>query len=330
VNENAATESPALDGASRTSGSKRTDGPVSKERFDELFEQVCSWERWPKDKRGVGALNALSSELVLEALSTVRQGQAIKLSLALSTVAGVDNAKPALHYMSDLGDREPPEPTTYKDFVGVDYHGKAVTHLDALSHIAYRGRLFGGAEARQVATTGGMTYADVAQLPPIVVRAHLLDMPFAAGVEWLEPGTPVGVEDLRLAIERLGLEIRAGDALLLRTGHQGRRRALGPWDADRASAGWHVEALPELWSLGVSVLGSDGDSDLRPSPVEGVSSPVHVLAITAMGVPLLDNLDLEELAAACQALQRWTFALLALPLVVPGGTGSPLTPVALL
>ena len=49
-----------------------------------------------------------------------------------------------------------------------------------------------------------------------------------------------------------------------------------------------------------------------------------------MGLALLDNAQLEPLAAVCAELGRWEFLLVVAPLVIPGGTGSPVNPIALL
>jgi hypothetical protein len=57
---------------------------------------------------------------------------------------------------------------------------------------------------------------------------------------------------------------------------------------------------------------------------------VHCVAIPYMGLPLLDNAQLEPLAAACAELGRWEFQLVVAPLVIPGGTGSPVNPIAVL
>src|SRR6185295_12613699 len=100
--------------------------------------------------------------------------------------------------------------------------------------------------------------------------------------------------DIRTAEDTLGFSIAEADAVLLRTGHKKRRNTLGPWDSSDASAGFHVEAMSLLAERGIALLGGDGDSDVRPSPTAGIHSPIHILAITAMGVPLLDNLDLED------------------------------------
>lgn len=301
---------------------------VSRQEFDTLFEAVRTWGRWTAADRG--AWNRVGAAHVRRAAALVRDGTTVPLGLPWDTRPGPDNPRPALHYMSDLGDVEPPEPATHKDFIAADYHGKAVTHLDALSHIAYRGRLYGGRPAHEAVGAGGARFGSVAALGPLVTRGVLLDLPAVLGADWLEPGRAVRARDVTAAERALRVGIDEGCAVLLRSGRFRRRRELGPWDAGAESAGFHVEALPLLAQRGIALLGSDGDSDVRPSPVEGVHSPVHTLAIAAMGVPLLDNLDLEALSAACAAAGRYEFMLVVAPLDIPGGTGSPVNPVALL
>jgi kynurenine formamidase len=86
--------------------------------------------------------------------------------------------------------------------------------------------------------------------------------------------------------------------------------------------------MPFLAERGASVLGSDGNSDTAPSITEGVDFPIHVLALNAMGVHLLDYLQLEDLLATCERTGRWEFLFVAAPLRITGGTGSPLNPLA--
>ncbi|MCX4695385.1 cyclase family protein [Streptomyces sp. NBC_01408] len=304
------------------------DAPVSRQEFDALFEAVRTWGRWAAADRG--AWNRVTPDHVRRASALIRSGTVVPMGRPWDTRPGPDNARPALHYMSDLGDVEAPEPSAYKDFLAVDYHGKGVSHLDALSHIAYRGRLYDGRAAREAVDAGGARFGSVAALGPLVTRGVLLDLPAVLGVDWLEPGRAVHVRDVMAAEKALDVSIGDGDAVLLRTGRFRRRRELGPWNTAAASAGWHVDAMPLLAERAIALLGGDGDSDVRPSPVEGLHSPVHTLAITAMGVPLLDNLDLEALSAACAGAGRYAFMLVVTPLNVPGGTGSPVNPVAVL
>lgn len=312
--------------------SNPTDAPngphVSRREFDALFETVRTWGRWAPEGRG--AWNRVTADHVGRAAALVRSGTVVPMARPWDTTPGPDNGNPALHYMSDLGDVVAPEPSAHKDFIGADYHGKAVSHLDALSHIAYRGRFYGGGTARELVGAAGTRFGDVAALGSLVTRGVLLDLPAASGTTWLEPGQAVHAADILAAETALGVETGEGDAVLLRTGRFRRRREVGAWDLDAASAGLHVEAMPLLAERGIALLGSDGDSDVRPSPVEGLHSPVHTLAIAAMGVPLLDNLDLEALSAACAEAGRYAFLLLVAPLNVPGGTGSPVNPIAVL
>ncbi|MFD7839483.1 cyclase family protein [Streptomyces sp. NPDC059761] len=301
---------------------------VSRREFDALFAEVRTWGRWtPADR---GAWNRVTPDHVRRAAALVRSGAAVPLGLPWDTRPGPDNRRPALHHMTDLGDVEAPEPATYKDFLAVDYHGKAVSHLDALSHVAYEGRLYEGRPAREAIGAGGARFGTVATLGPLVTKGVLLDLPAVLGVDWLEPGRAVHARDVLAAERALGVTIDEGCAVLLRSGRFRRSRELGPWDSDAASAGFHVDAVPLLAERAVALLGGDGDSDLRPSPVEGVHSPVHALAVAAMGVPLLDNLDLEALSAACAEAGRHEFMIVVAPLNVPGGTGSPVNPVAIL
>jgi len=300
---------------------------VKRERFDELFTSLSSWGHWTHADRG--AYNRVLPQHVTAACALVTSGRTVTMALPWNTVPGPDNHKPALHHMTDLGDKEAPEPSTNKDFIAVDYHGKAVSHLDALSHIAYRGELFNGNSASKVVNTSGAHFGSVADLGPFIGRCVLLDMPAVKDVEWLEPGEPIYAEDLQRAEQVLNVKMSTADAVLIRTGHMKRRRVLGAWDSSDASAGLHVEAMPLLAERGISLLGSDGDSDVRPSPTQGIHSPIHILAITAMGVPLLDNLDLEALSDACREEGRYEFLFTVNPLNIPTGTGSPVNPTAI-
>ncbi|QTX06191.1 cyclase family protein [Agromyces archimandritae] len=285
-----------------------------------------AWDAW--DDRGRGAWNRLTPATTAAAAGLVRTGRSVPTALPWNTEAEVDNRRPALHYMTDLGVREAPEPATNKDFLAVDFHGKSVTHLDALSHIAYRGELFGGVASAAAVDAAGARFGTVAELGHFVGRGVLLDLPAVLGVPWLEPGEAVYPEQILEAEARLGIRIGEADAVLLRTGHKRRRDELGPWDSSELSAGFHTSAMPLLAERGIALLGSDGDSDVRPSPTPGIHSPIHILALTALGVPLLDNLDLEALALTASETGRYEFLFAVAPLDVPAGTGSPVNPIA--
>ncbi len=267
----------------------------------------------------------------MEAVKLVKRGRRVSLGRPLDTVAGPDNSRPALHYMTHMGDRRPDEPTYYMDFIGVDFHGKSASHMDALPHIAYKGLLYNGKRAAEALGSAGSSFAPISALAAGVVgRGVLLDAARARGVDWVEPPAALDAGDLESISGSLGVEVRRGDIVLLRSGQMLRRRMMGPWDPDGAGVGLAVTAMEWLGQRQVAVLGGDGDSDARPSPVAGVGGPVHVLAISAMGMCLLDNLDLEALSEACAQVGSFEFLLVVAPLIVPGGTGSPVNPIAVL
>ena len=303
---------------------------ITFEEFDSLFEKLKNWGRWGNDDE-LGALNFLGDADVVEAVKLVKTGRRVTLGRPLDTLAGPDNGHPALHYMTHMGDKRSDEPTYYTDFIGVDFHGKSASHMDALAHIAYKGLLYNGKPAGEVVVSTGSSFAPISRLAKgVVARGGLLDAALARGVDWVEPPAALGPSDLEDIAASLGVEVRRGDVVLLRSGQMARRRALGPWDPDQSGVGLAVTALEWLAHRQVALLGGDGDSDARPSPVEGVGAPVHVLAINALGMCLLDNLDLEALSAACAEVGSFEFLLVVAPLIVPGGTGSPVNPIAVL
>jgi kynurenine formamidase len=162
----------------------------------------------------------------------------------------------------------------------------------------------------------------------LVGRAVLLDVPRARGVRWIEPGDHIFSEDLEAAERQQGLRVGPGDILLVRTGHARRLTELGPWDTREAKAGLHPTAALFLAERRIAALGSDGNNDTAPSTTEGIGFPMHVLAINAMGVHLLDYLQFEDVAPHCEVTGRWEFLFVAAPLRITGGTGSPLNPIA--
>jgi kynurenine formamidase len=302
---------------------------LSAEEFVALFQSLSRWGRWGDDDEH-GALHLITPDRVSAAAALVREGVSVTMSLPLNTHAAPHCPTPADHHMTALGgdDNEPAGVHFIKDYVGLDYHNDGHTHIDALSHVGFDGSLYNGRPEAALGEEGvGANSIEVLK-DGLVGRGVLLDIPRARGVRWLEPGEHVFREDLETAELEQGVTVHEGDILLVRTGHAGRIDQLGPWDTTASKAGLHPTAMRFLAERGIAVLGSDGNNDTAPSTTEGVDFPIHVLAITAMGIHLLDYLQLEDLSAACERSGRWEFLFAAAPLLIIGGTGSPLNPIA--
>ncbi len=305
------------------------DAAVSAEQFQALFDELSNWGRWGDDDER-GALALLTAEGIAAATALVCDGRTVTMSLPLNTHRAIHNPVPADHHMTMLGDQaDADEPLHFlKDYVGLDYHNDGHTHLDALCHVAYRGMLYNG-RPEDTVTVGGAAVDTVEALKDgLVGRGVLLDIPGLRGVPWLEPGEHVFAAELLAAEQRQGVSVREGDILLVRTGHTRRLAELGPWNTAEAKAGLHPSAMRLIGERGVAVLGSDGNNDTAPSSTEGVGFPIHVLALTAMGIHLLDYLQFEDVVEACEQTGRWEFLFLVAPLLIVGGTGSPVNPIA--
>jgi kynurenine formamidase len=307
---------------------------LSAREFDELFATVCNWGRWGLDDER-GTLNYITPEHVRAAAALVRRGRTVSLSLPINTVSGPDNPRPALHYMVRTFDIPSPqgEPKFATDFLGSEVHGDCKTHLDALCHNAYKGKLYNGRLTDSVTSRGAKVLDITAYAQGIVGRGVLLDIPRLRGVKWLEPGEAVTGEDLAASERAQGVSLQEGDIFLFRTGHHRRRLELGAWDNGydgEGRAGLDPTAMLLLHERKVAAFLPDGDGETVPSNVEGVAYPIHALQIAAMGMACADSLQFEELIKECSNEGRWEFMVVAAPLRLPGGTGSLLNPLAIL
>jgi kynurenine formamidase len=215
------------------------------------------------------------------------------------------------------------------DTYRVSYHGYAHSHLDTLCHILYKDQTYNGYARADVNTEKGCTKLGIQSFRNgYVTRGILMDIPRLKGVPYLEPGTPIYVEDLEAWEKRAGMKVGPGDALLIRTGRWARRVDKGPWNVGQNAAGLHASVGEWLKARGVALIGSDDALDVVPSLVEGINLPVHTLAITALGLNILDNQDLEALGTLAAAQKRWEFMLTVAPVPVTGGTGFPVNALA--
>src|SRR5208283_3643366 len=230
--------------------------------------------RWGTDDEQ-GTLNYLKPEHVRGAASLVKSGRTVSLSLPINTVAGPDNPRPSVHYMVKTHDLRPAhgEPQFAGDYLASELHGDSRTHLDALCHVAYKGKLYNGKSAATV-TSRGATLMDItAYVHGIMGRGVLLDIPRFRKVKWLEPGEAVTAAEIEAVEEFEGVRLGEGDIFLFRTGHHRRRLELGSWNNScdgEGKAGLDPRAILMLHERKVAAFLPDGDGETVPSEVEGV------------------------------------------------------------
>jgi kynurenine formamidase len=306
-----------------------TDGQGSartKEELGALFEDVKNWGRWG-DADELGTLNFMTADKTRAAAALVETGRMISLALPLAVTPDLDNPRPVAHHMVYAGDSGRLACT---DYLGMECHGRAITHIDALCHVFFEGKMYNGHSTDRVTSQGAMVNAIGSIASGIATRGILLDVPRALDEPWLEPGFAVLPEHLAKAERDAGLSVSEGDAVLIRTGRFRRKREVGSWNPDKIGlAGLDAACMRWFHERRISLLGSDCTSDVLPRTIEGNYAPIHQLALAAMGLPLLDNLDLESLGDECTAGKRWAFLLMVAPLVIPNGTGSPVNPIAI-
>ena len=303
---------------------------MTEAEFRSLYERLRAQVPWgPEDRRG--ALNYITPAEVLAALGEARLGRTVSLAAPVEDWATPDNPDPAQHQMTGpLGADAGPGLSFSMDRIAMNIHGNADSHVDALCHVIFDSKLYNGVPAETVTESGAAELSIAVTADGIVGRGVLLDVPRSRGVPWLEPGDDVTADDLLAAERDQGVRVGRGDIVLVRVGHRLRRTELGPWDAASGRAVLHPTLLAVAAERQIAALGSDGNNDTAPSVTDGVDFPVHVLAVNALGLHLMDYLQFTDLAPLCEREGRWSFLCVIAPLRLPTGTGSPVNPIAIL
>jgi kynurenine formamidase len=246
----------------------------------------------------------------------------------MSTTVTADDPRPLVLRMSAAADVARRRPAGMDRFE-FGPHGTAVTHLDALSHVSRDGQLYGGADPLLVREDGAGILDTTPFVGGIVGRGVLVDAPRLRGVRWLEAGDAIGIADLERAEAAQRVRVGPGDIVFVRTGRGARKRAEGAFSIRGSLGGLDPRCVTWLHERDVAILSDDGINESLPSTVEGETHPIHKLAIVAMGMPLLDNAQLEDVAAACAERSRWEFLCVLAPLPVLRATGTPVNPIAI-
>src|SRR3954463_6495519 len=300
--------------------------------FAELARAVNNWGRWgSEDERGT--LNLLTPDRVAAAAALVRDGKQFSLAIPLSEdgpqlgfVAGRTNpSRTMVAVLEPLGDED-----------GVRFNDDAVqmglqaaTHWDALAHVSYAGRMYNGFPT-SVVDDAGATHLGADRIGAIAGRGVLLDVARAAGVDRLEGGTALTPTDLERAEESGGVQVGAGDIVLIRTGQMQLLHAGDKLGYAISTAGPSLQTVAWFHARAVAAVATDNLSfEVFPGEIDDLTLPVHMLHIVEMGLLQGQNFDLETLAADCADDGRYAFFLMGTPEPFVGACGAPVAPVVL-
>lgn len=209
---------------------------------------------------------------------------------------------------------------------------QCATHWDSLAHIAHVDTLYNGYSLSEISCAGARRNSIDKARAKIAARGVLLDLPRAQGRRWLDPGEGITSADLDHAARREGVDVRAGDIVLVRTGRMAQVREHGTWGdyVGGQAPGLALDSLEWIWSRDIAAVATDTWAlEAVPSETPESTLPLHLIAMVYMGLTLGEIFDLEELGDACAADGSYAFFFAALPLPIAGAVGSPINPMVL-
>ncbi|MFD2416112.1 cyclase family protein [Amycolatopsis pigmentata] len=291
--------------------------------MSEVADLPTNWGRWGEhDERGT--LNLITAEVRAQAVAEARTGRTVSISRPMPTSPIA--AGPFAHPGADsIGAMQAvlftgASPRGTAELIMMVPHHPEVTHLDSLVHQVVDGQVYPGIAFEEVVTPAGYRHGSTAVFADgILTRGVLVDL---AADGPLPEGHGVTGADLEKACARAGVEMRSGDALVLR----------GGWNyaasRDRRIPGLTLDAVTWMHQHDVAIYAGDiGDG--RPPVDPRVPGPLHRVALARLGMPLIDVADPTELAAACAEEGRSTFLFVAAPPRLGTASGVPVNPLAI-
>lgn len=299
--------------------------------------QLSNWGAWgPDDEKG--ALNHITAEHRVRAARLVRRGAVFSLALPIKDGSGPMLPYPAgrfnsVHRMTVTGDtRGPLDMGAGTDFTDdmIMMGCQSSTQWDALCHVYYDEKLYNGYPSSSVSNSGAARNSIDKVHTDMVARGVLLDVPRYLGVDALDPGYAVTADELDACAQKQGVEVTDGDVVLFRTGFQKHVRK-DDWSYyhELSRPGLHWSTAEWIKDRRIAAIAGDNPAVEAESDVPGVRSPFHMLVLRDMGVHIGEFWQFDELAADCAQDGVYEAMLVAQPLRIEGGAGSPINPLAI-
>jgi kynurenine formamidase len=298
---------------------------ISQAEYVRWQTDLTNWGRWgPNDE--IGALNLITPEKRRQAAALVKEGVTVSLASNAATAKAEDVPCPAEWAMVAASQAAATDRIAYPCI-----HGAGATHLDSLAHIFFSGRMWNGypVEGNVTREKGAVRNSVLNMKNGIVTRAVLYDIPRLKGVDYLEPGTRIFIEDLEAWEKMAGVRAGPGDALLLRWGRWARGAKVGPWNTDQGAAGLDNSVVPWIKKRDIAVIAWETPGYVPQPDGDLPRLALHNFVLSHLGVMLIDRADLDALAGMAAARKRWDVMLTVGPLPIPNGTGSPINPIAI-
>jgi kynurenine formamidase len=314
---------------------------MSVEKLRALALSVRNWGRFGPDDE-LGTLNYITPETIAGACRLATAGKVFALGIPLQRdgpQSGTRARFNPIHTMfRDGGDR----PKNDAEVVEMQGYGgsddwivmplQCVTQWDSLAHVFFDGKMWNGYSADLVTSSGAAKNSIDKTKDKLAGRGVLLDVARFKGVRSLEPGYAITAADLDATAAAQKVTVERGDIVLIRTGHMTRYLDKRDWrhfDLDD-SPGVSVQTATWMHGKQIAAIAADNYAvEVRPSELPPIRSPFHICAIPNMGLTLGEIFHLDQLAEDCAADGRYAFLLVAPPLPVTRGVGTPINPYAL-
>jgi kynurenine formamidase len=284
--------------------------------------QRCPSKWGAGDQRGSG--NHMKPETVLRAVRLIQKGQVFELGRRLEESMPLQATRT---YEMHTKRTAPPAGSNRRgsnEEIMLAEFGQVGTQFDGFAHQTYGDSLYNCFKMDDVATRTGFTRLGIENVGALVTRGVLIDVAALKGVDMLPDTYEVTVADLQAALTRQQLTLQPGDAVLVHTGW-GRLWGKENERYMKANPGLGSAASEWLAKQDPMLIGADtAPINVTPNPDPKVSNPIHQIALVVYGIHLLENLRLDELAAA----RVNEFALIVQPLKLVGATGSTVAPIA--
>jgi kynurenine formamidase len=312
---------------------------VGRQAIQEATDKLKNWGRWGKDDQ-IGTLNHVRPEDIVKAASLIRTGRAFALGIPLDRTGpqtGLFGGRfNPIHQMLATGtdaiaERQDWNKIRYADDT-LMLCVQGATHWDALGHIFYEDKAYNGYDAKLIDANGLNVLGIEHSKNKMVGRGVLLDIARFRGVDWLKDGEGISNDELDACAKKQKVTIGRGDFVIVRTGHMERCLKEGQWGGYAGGDAPGVKFENCYWCQDKQVAAICSDTwgvEVRPNETTEANQPWHWVVIPAMGLCMGEIFYLKELAEDCAKDSVYEFFFCGPPLLITGGTGSPINPQAI-